>query len=116
MNPNRLLLRGAALAVFAALGLGYACADSIWDRRIPNGAYLFVDNRARKVGDLLTVIVRETTNIENRERRDNNKKTKTHALFGWKGDTTGNVGTKTSQADFDVNNESERKLEGQANY
>lgn len=106
------------LALFAAAlaGLRSASADNIWDRRIPNGAYLFVDNRARKVGDLLTVAIREGTNIENREQRDNEKKTKSQALFHFKGDTAGNVGSRTASADFDTGTDSDRVLQGRAQY
>jgi flagellar L-ring protein FlgH len=107
-----------AFLVFAGglIGLTNADADDIWDRRIPNGAYLFVDNKARKVGDLLTIVIRELTNIENREQRDNDKKTKAEAIFNWKGDTTGNINSKTPAADFDANLQSQRTLNGRAQY
>jgi flagellar L-ring protein precursor FlgH len=50
-----------ALLAFGAAGLAVGRADSIWDRRDPRYAYLFQDNRARRIGDVLTVTVGETT-------------------------------------------------------
>ncbi|HEX4613339.1 MAG TPA: flagellar basal body L-ring protein FlgH [Urbifossiella sp.] len=52
-----------ALAGLAAAGAGTTVgrADSIWDRRDPRYAFLFQDNRARSIGDVLTVVVTETT-------------------------------------------------------
>ena len=38
-------------------------ADSIWERRDQRSGYLFMDNRARRVGDLLTVSVNENTGL-----------------------------------------------------
>ena len=46
-----------------------ARADSIWERREQRSAFLFVDNRARRVGDLLTVTVKESTGAKNNEER-----------------------------------------------
>jgi flagellar L-ring protein precursor FlgH len=113
-------VKGRLIALVLLAGVSLATttvsADDIWERRIPNGAYLFVDNRARKVGDLLTIVIHELTNIENREQRDNEKKTQAQAIFNWKGDTTGNIATKTSSADFNANLQSDRSLNGKAQY
>jgi len=47
------------LLVLTALSIGRA--DSIWDRRDPRYGYLFQDNRARNIGDVLTVAITEST-------------------------------------------------------
>jgi flagellar L-ring protein precursor FlgH len=105
------------LLIFVLLfGLSYASADHLWDRRVPNGAYLFMDNKARRVGDLLTIVIREGTNIENREQRNNEKKTKTNWLFNFAGSTTGNIGGRTASANATNDVESQRKLDGTAQY
>ncbi len=44
-------------------------ADDIWQRRDPRQAFLFQDNRARSVGDIVTVVVNESTNTNEREQR-----------------------------------------------
>lgn len=48
-------------------------ADSIWDRRDPRYAYLFQDNRARNVGDVITVVISESTTSNEREQRSLDK-------------------------------------------
>ena len=53
--------------------VGTASADDIWARRDPRYANLFQDNRARNVGDLITVIVNEATNTNEREQRSLDK-------------------------------------------
>jgi len=44
-------------------------ADSIWDRRDPRYAYLFKDNRARMIGDVLIVTISETTVATEQDQR-----------------------------------------------
>lgn len=61
------------LPVLAGVTLGVVRADHIWDRRDPRYANLFQDNRARNVGDLLTVVISETTTTNEREQRQQNK-------------------------------------------
>jgi flagellar L-ring protein precursor FlgH len=52
--------------IFAALLLGATAtsvgrADSLWERRDPRYAFLFQDNRARRIGDTVIVTISETT-------------------------------------------------------
>ena len=57
-----------------AVGAGpVVIADSIWDRRDPRYAYLFQDNRARQIGDVLTVAVTETTVAAEQDNRALNR-------------------------------------------
>lgn len=67
------MTRWLLLAPLVALAAPPATADSIWDRRDPRYANLFQDNRARNVGDLITVVVNETTNANEREQRSLDK-------------------------------------------
>ena len=64
--------------LFGLLGLllssAVVQADSIWERRDPNHAYLFRDQRARRVGDLLTVVIRESTLFNGKEKSKMQKK------------------------------------------
>jgi flagellar L-ring protein precursor FlgH len=50
-----------------------AVADDIWARRDPRVANLFQDNRARNVGDIVTLVINESTTENEREQRQNNK-------------------------------------------
>jgi flagellar L-ring protein precursor FlgH len=65
---NRPLLIALALAAAAP-----AFADDIWARRDPRIANLFQDNRARNVGDILTLVINENTTENEREQRQQSK-------------------------------------------
>ena len=69
MNKRWLLL----LPVAAGMTLGTLRADNIWDRRDPRYANLFQDNKARNIGDILTVVINETTASNDREQRAQDK-------------------------------------------
>ncbi|MEM4724606.1 MAG: flagellar basal body L-ring protein FlgH [Candidatus Hadarchaeum sp.] len=98
------------------VGCLQAQAESLWDRRQPNSAFLFTDLRARRVGDLLTVIINETTDIENRDKRDMQKQTRSSEVFNFKGKTQGNVSTRQAAADLNINNDAQREFAGKADY
>src|SRR5262249_31968147 len=83
-----------AALVLASLGSALLVkvseADSLWDNRDHRSAYLFVDNRARRVGDLLTVTVREVTGAKNNEERKLEKDTAASGKFNFSGKTSAN--------------------------
>ena len=70
------------LSIFSALNL-FLClcifvtekslfADSLWQRRVTVNYNLFDDNRGKRVGDIVTVLVVEETSIENDESSNTN--------------------------------------------
>jgi flagellar L-ring protein precursor FlgH len=62
-----------AVAAGAAAPMGRA--DSIWERRDPRYAYLFQDNRARAIGDVITVAITQTTVANDTDTRTLSKNT-----------------------------------------
>lgn len=50
-------------------------AQTLWDRRDPNVTEMFHDYRARHVGDVLTVLIEETTGSDSQEKRELAKNT-----------------------------------------
>jgi flagellar L-ring protein precursor FlgH len=58
-------------------------ADSMWERRDPRYANLFQDVRARNIGDILTIVVSETTVANEQDQRNMNKATAANAFFAW---------------------------------
>lgn len=62
-----------------------ADADSIWDRRDPRAAYLFHDNRARNVGDLLVIVISESTATNERETRALDRGSNTEGTVNYNG-------------------------------
>jgi len=57
-----------AITIFN-LNITYYC-DSIWDRHNPRYAYLFQDNNARRIGDIITVIIDEATVVQEQDKRN----------------------------------------------
>jgi flagellar L-ring protein precursor FlgH len=70
-------MRRWVLAVVGAAGacVPVATADSIWDRNDPRYGFLFQDTRARRVGDIMTVVVNETTVANEADARNLNRST-----------------------------------------
>lgn len=91
-------------------------ADSLWERRDPRRAFLFEDSRARRVGDLITVIISQSTAVDNSENKDMKKSTGAGAKFDLATSTGGDIGTSSATGAFDSSNESERSFSGEASY
>ncbi|MFM8274390.1 MAG: flagellar basal body L-ring protein FlgH, partial [Gemmata sp.] len=64
-----------ALTAFAVAAISVGRADSLWERRDPRYAYLFQDNRARSIGDVLTVTISESTVTNDQDARNLNRTT-----------------------------------------
>ena len=112
MKPMSWPLLGAVLLLQA----GLAQAQSLWEHRDPNSAFLYVDTRARHVGDLLTIVVQENTGIDQLDQRDMNKQTLTSGLFNLIGTMTGNVATRTAGATLNGSNTTQRQFDGKSEY
>lgn len=104
------------------LGLGLiglstelAIADSIWERRDPRTAYLFVDYRARNVGDLLTLVVNESTEFEGLEKREMAKETRTSAGYKMSGKSSAEGVSRSFAGEIDGSGVSARKFDGKNN-
>jgi flagellar L-ring protein precursor FlgH len=95
---------------------GAVHADSIWARREPRSAFLFVDERARRIGDVLTIQVQEQTNIGNQDQRQLSKDAKASGIFTFKGSTQGGKSTRSGQVDFEPSGSSQRAFDGTSNY
>ncbi len=89
-------------------------ADSIWSRSSPRYGYLFIDNRARQIGDTLTLILSETTAIGQREARQASKATTISDKFAFKGKTASDNAGRSGEASMDASNESNRTFNGSA--
>ncbi len=101
----------ACLLTGSIVSMGYG--DSIWDRRDPRQAFLFEDNRARNVGDLLTIVISESTNAVERETRALDRNSKNTGSLAYKGNS--NFG-KENNATLDVsaNSNNRRQFTGSA--
>jgi flagellar L-ring protein precursor FlgH len=105
-----LLLAGLLVSALTAR------ADSIWERRDPRSAYMFWDYRARQVGDLLTIVVNETTAFDSMEMRQLNKQTLTSSSVTVDASAVAGQNMKrTYSGSLDGTTTSQRKLDGLAN-
>lgn len=102
--------------IVAILTGGTLGADSIWKRRDPEHAYLFLDSKARCVGDLLTVVISQDTDVQNRDDRQMNKASSISEGFDLAGSTSGGFGAQSATAKLNVNNDADRGFRGNASF
>ena len=102
----------ARLLLVVAVVNGIAVADDIWDRRIDDRVHLFRDTAAREIGDLVTILVRETTDVANNDQRALGKST--DANFNFNVASSGNGGS--SSGTFDINGNSDRTFAGSSQF
>jgi flagellar L-ring protein FlgH len=91
-------------------------AQTLWDRRDPNVSEMFHDMRARRVGDLLTVLIEETTGSDSQEKREMGKNTNTtlNVAGDWSASTMGQI-IKGLGFGVDFSNASQRSFDSKAN-
>lgn len=64
-------------------------ADSIWQRHNFFSSFLYVDNIARRPGDIVTVLIAENTDIQHQDARNLARKTEVGTGLDLKGSITG---------------------------
>ncbi len=107
---------GFCLLTASTVESGRAFADSIWDRRDPRYAYLWIDNRARRVGDTVTVTVNESTDATNTEQRKMKKDTAASGKFNFAGSTGASNAGRSAAASVSADNSSDRSFQGSAQF
>ncbi len=73
MNRQKLTIILFALTVI--VNIQFAAAGSIYGKKSRNTKSLYVDDKASKVGDILTILISEVTEIENKLKRKLEKTT-----------------------------------------
>ncbi len=91
-------------------------ADSLWKKRDAQRAYLFYDSRARNVGDLLTLIISEASEVENSENRSLDKNSSSGASADYAAGSGGGLATQAANASLDFASSAKRAFSGKANY
>lgn len=110
---------GCAMIVFVAGVTGdvrSVMADSLWKKRDPQRAYLFYDSRARNVGDLLTLIISESSEVDNSENRSLNKDSSNSVSGDYSGSSSGGLAAQAASASLDFASSAKRAFSGKANY
>jgi flagellar L-ring protein precursor FlgH len=98
-----------------------ANADDIWARRDPRYSQLFQDNRARSIGDIVTLVVNETTNTNEREQRAQDKNNTASGNVTFSGSSSaggagagGGGGGRTGALNFNLADDFRRRFAGSA--
>jgi flagellar L-ring protein precursor FlgH len=92
-------------------------ADSLWERRNPYYANMFWDTKARRVGDVVTIVVNETTNFRGQETRTLKKNTINTTDSALSGNFVADKRVNHNFAStFKSNFGSDRELNGTSNY
>ncbi|QDU40235.1 Flagellar L-ring protein precursor [Maioricimonas rarisocia] len=106
-RTTRLVVAATLLAVSG----GELMAESIWKRRKPDHAFLFFDSKARRVGDLVTIVINQNTDVDRREDRAMEKSADTEGVFDLAAAIGGGLGSNSASAALDSTNSSGRSFD-----
>lgn len=90
--------------------------DSLWQKRNPQRAYLCQDSRARNVGDLVTIVVTESSEVDNSEDKSMSKSSGNSISTDFEASSGGGLATQASNAALDLSNSAGRQFGGKASY
>jgi len=93
-----------------------ATAEDLWEGRAPERTFLFVDTQARNVGDLLTVLISEETDVDQRDDRALSKSAGSGGAFELSGAATGSLGSQAGDAALDFTNTTNRNFDGSSSF
>jgi len=119
MKPNRrewMMICLTPVAVAPLIVPARLLADSIWERRDQRSGYLYMDNRARRVGDLLTVLVNENTGATNKEERNLTKDTAAAARLNLAASGEAGGAGRAASGSMSGNSASDRSFQGTADF
>lgn len=108
-------LVGSAL-VIQSLMSGSVCAQSVWRQRQSKRAFMFYDTPARQVGDILTVLVAESTDVENRDQRALDRDARAGGGFSLSGAISGALGSKATDANLNTSTNGNGNFGGSSAY
>ena len=95
---------------------GPLSAQSLFERRSPNQVDQYRAYAARRKGDLLTVIITESTDVENRDERTLDKTGNSNVSATGSYSLGGGLGSAVGNAGFDQNSTSRRGFTGDSEF
>lgn len=116
MNRRHRKHIAALLLTTVCAATGPARADSLWQRRNPQRAFLTQDSRARNVGDLMTVIIGESSEVQNSEDNALSKQSGNGVSGEIEATSAGGFPDQSSSASLDATNSARRSFSGRASY
>ena len=106
----------AVILTAAFSAAGPLRADSLWQNRIPQRSNLCQDSRARNVGDLVTIVVTEFSEVDNSEDKSMSKSGGNSVKSDFEASSGGGLSTQSSNASLDLSNSAGRNFSGKASY
>ena len=91
-------------------------AQSLFERCSANQIDQFRDYAARNRGDLLTIVVNESTDVENRDERSLDKAGNSSNAAGFNYDVAGDLGSNSGSASFGHTSDSQRAFRGDTEF
>lgn len=110
-------LKAAVLVSLGGLQLhGTLLGEDLWDKRRPDRAFLFADTLARDVGDLVTLVISENANVDQRDDRALKKSAGKSGSFDFAGSAGGDLGSAAGNAALDTTASVGREFDGSASF
>lgn len=103
------IIKGHLLIVFILYVHSSCAAQSLWQHRVPQRVSLVSDTAARNVGDLVTILISENTDVANKDQRNMNKDSDASVDFDFSSSTS-------TPASLDISGKSDRAFNGQSKY
>jgi flagellar L-ring protein precursor FlgH len=109
-------LLSVALMVGAVGAARTGLSEDLWEKRTPGHAFLYYDTQARHVGDKLTIVVREDSNVQNNDNRGMKKATGLKSAFSFAGAASGGLGEQEGGVSASESLTSDRAMQGNATF
>jgi len=90
--------------------------EDLWEHRKPDRVFLFSDTLARDVGDLLTLIISEDTDVDQRDDRALSKSGGKNGSFDITGSAGGDLGSGAGDASLDASASVGRNFDGSSTF
>lgn len=91
--------------------------ESLYLRRTdPRQGMMFQDKSARYVGDTLTILIQENSDVANKDQRANSRKSTTGGSFDLSLATSGDIIDSGADAEFSTETSNSSKFDGSAQY
>ena len=104
------MVRTLIILLIVVSGANTVCADSIWAKRDTNAKDAFTDDVARKIGDILTIKISEASKVDNKAKRDLQKKVSKSVSFN------GKIGDYIDLGEFGTDASADNTLNGKADF
>ena len=109
---KQLLIAFAMLACSSPVAHG----QSLWCKAKPERVHMFADTQAKRVGDLITIIINEDTSVKNGDTRNLAKSAKANNNFGFDFGFGGVIGTADGSVKEGLESDSDRSFKGNTSY